>query len=432
MVRLGGHIAALSAFVLPLALSAQKPIVLGKPYAEFKEPFTQISAVRELEDGRVLVTDARERSVQLVDFKSGTATKVGREGSGPCEYILPQRIIALPGDTSAVYDPSNVRYLLIGPDGKARLNFSLEESIGGGRGRPGGTAPKGTDARGRIFYEGTQFRSTVEGGLAPADSAPVLRYDRATKQTDTIAYVHLARGNAQVSGAQGMVRMVVGRTPFPMRDEWAALPDGGVAVIRVCDYHVDWYPAAGKRTSSAPVRVTPVRVTEAKKKSGARSEGLLSLPAYNKAEGARRRQADPHQPLQNPTFPRSNPPFAQGEVFPRPNGEVWVQRSRRATDAEPVYDVFHPARTTVQVAFPARTRLAGFGNGTVYVVRLDEDDLQHLQRYSLQAMAPRALQSPLTLEDALVRHPRLRYEADESFADLAATRSDRRARSSGG
>ncbi len=34
-----------------------------------------------------------------------------------------------------------------------------------------------------------------------------------------------------------------------MRDEWAAMPDGGVAVVRVHDYHVDRYSAAGKRTS---------------------------------------------------------------------------------------------------------------------------------------------------------------------------------------
>ncbi len=196
MFRFVCHSAAVAVGVLPLALSGQKPIALGRPDAQLKEPFTQIASVRELKDGRVLLTDPRERIVQLIDFKSGTATKVGREGSGPGEYVLPQRIVALPADTSAIYDPSNVRYLLLGPDGKTGPNFSLEESIGGGRGHPGGTTPKGSDSRGRIFYEGSPFMSTVNGGLARADSAPMLRYDRVTKKSDTITYVHLAKGNA--------------------------------------------------------------------------------------------------------------------------------------------------------------------------------------------------------------------------------------------
>ena len=36
-----------------------------------------------------------------------------------------------------------------------------------------------------------------------------------------------------------------------------------------------------------------------------------------------------------------------------------------------------------RIGFPPRTRLAGFGNATVYAVRLDEDDLQYLERWTL-------------------------------------------------
>ena len=36
-----------------------------------------------------------------------------------------------------------------------------------------------------------------------------------------------------------------------------------------------------------------------------------------------------------------------------------------------------------RVALPADTLLLGFGNGTVYLARSDEDDLQYLQRYKL-------------------------------------------------
>ena len=144
---------ALCNALLPVALSAQTPVAIGKADADFAEPFTQIAAVRELKDGRVLVADPREKIVLLIDFKTGRAIKIGREGSGPGEYVLPQRIIALPGDTSAIYDPSNQRYLIITPDGRTGANFQLEGSLASGRlggatglargaaGGPGGAGP---------------------------------------------------------------------------------------------------------------------------------------------------------------------------------------------------------------------------------------------------------------------------------------------------
>ena len=36
-----------------------------------------------------------------------------------------------------------------------------------------------------------------------------------------------------------------------------------------------------------------------------------------------------------------------------------------------------------RVAFPPRTELIGFGNETLYAIRLDDDDLQYLERWRL-------------------------------------------------
>jgi len=44
--------------------------------------------------------------------------------------------------------------------------------------------------------------------------------------------------------------------------------------------------------------------------------------------------------------------------------------------------VFDRGGNLVQkVVLPQRTRVIGFGDGTVYTVRMDEDDLQYLQRH---------------------------------------------------
>ena len=83
-------------------------------------------------------------------------------------------------------------------------------------------------------------------------------------------------------------------------------------------------------------------------------------------------------------WPDFVPPFLSDAARSRPNGEVWVLRSRRPGDNVPVYDVFDATgRVIGKVALPAKSRLIGFGQGTVYLIRLDADDLQYLQRYRL-------------------------------------------------
>src|SRR5687767_6620310 len=185
------HLLSAASMLGALPLAAQAPLkTLAKPDVEYAEPFTQINGIRELRDGRVVVSDLREKTVQIVDLKAGSAQKIGREGSGPGEYALPMRLLALPGDTSVVYDPLNRRFLVIGPDGKAGPFVSYEpEESAGGRGRGIGMGARYTDARGRLYSTGPNFSIGPNGEPTTSDSAPVLRLDRATKKTDTLAFV---------------------------------------------------------------------------------------------------------------------------------------------------------------------------------------------------------------------------------------------------
>jgi hypothetical protein len=381
MPALPRHTATLAAGLLPLALSAQQPLSLGKPDAEFKEPFTQIGTLRELRDGRVLVVDPRDKVVLLVDFKTGTSSRVGRNGAGPGEYALPARIIALAADTSAIYDPSNARYLLVTPSGSPGEVFRLHESVRaslGGR----GSVPRSTDARGRIFFEGSPFTTDPSGEMRSADSTPVMRYDRATGTLDTLAWVQLATGYARAAAMpNGGLMISVGMVAFPARDDWGSMPDGGVAIARVRDYHVDHISPSGARTSGSPVQVNPIPVTESEKEAWRAERRALAGPQATRNGGVPR---GPVGPPPQAEFPAVMPPFVYWSTFARPNGELWVLRSRKASDEVPVYDVFNSSGAMVgRVALPAKSRLAGLGNGTVYVVRKDEDDLEYLQRYKV-------------------------------------------------
>lgn len=359
---------------LPLGLQGQEPRSVGKPDAELTTPFTRISTLRELKDGRLLMVDERERSLNLVDFKSGTATPIGREGAGPGEYAYPGRLLALPGDSSVLHDPGNGRYLIIKPDGTPGETFRLAEPAFRSLGARG-SIPRATDARGSIYFEGpslTRGRATAPAAL---DSVPLVRYDRRTANLDTVAWVQLARGNVQVRPGQGGgVSISVGAQAFPARDDWGALPDGSVAIARVRDYHVDWYPSTGQRTPGRPVTINAVAVTEAEKVAWRSARRARAVPRSSGGLSAS---------LPDPEWPAVMPPFVYWQTFSRPNGELWVLRSHKSSE-NPVYDVFSaPGTLTGRVALPARTRLVGFGSGTVYLVRSDDDDLEYLQRYKL-------------------------------------------------
>ncbi len=405
------RIAATLLAAVPAVAAAQRPLALTKPESEFAEPFTSIASVRELKDGRVLVADARDKTLQIIDLRSGAASKVGREGSGPGEYSLPMRLVPLQGDSTALFDAGNQRYLTIHPDGKTGRDFRLEAAAapaareggreggrGGGRGGRGGmvmmglSIPASWDARGNIYYEGQPFSMSPEGEMVSADSVAVLRFDRAARRVDTVAFRKVAKANAQVSGGRGNMNIRIGgANPLTPADAWAALPDGRVAVVRVSDYHLDVFSAANRKVSGAPVPYEKVRVDAAVKKmiedQRARNSRNAIRMTVNAGGGGTQRstevgggRASELPPLTD--WPDVMPPFQS--VTSRPNGEVWVLRYRKPGDDIPTYDVFDAAgRVIGKVALPKDHRLIGFGQGTVYLIRSDADDLQYLQRYRL-------------------------------------------------
>ena len=104
---------ALLAAAAPSA-TAQTP--LGRPNAKFPEDFGSIQTVRELRDGRVLVADPLGKELYLVDLAAGTRTVVGSQGQGPNEYLQPDAVWALPGDSTLLVDLGNGRVVALGPD----------------------------------------------------------------------------------------------------------------------------------------------------------------------------------------------------------------------------------------------------------------------------------------------------------------------------
>jgi hypothetical protein len=379
---------------------------LTKADAEFADPFTQISAIRELKNGRVLVVDPRDKVVQLVDMAAGSATKVGREGQGPGEYSLPMALVALPGDSSGIFDPLNQRYLLVDATGKAGgfLSTRAEDDddqrdanrAGGGGGgrtmfRMGGvsmTPPRGTDRSGNIYVSGSPFRMGPDGPAA-MDSAPLQRFNRAKKSYETIAHIKLPKNNAQISGGAGRAEVRIGgANPFAARDEWAVAPDGRIAIVHADQYRVEWIAPNGQRTLGPVTQYNKTKLSDKHKKWWAdnqRRRGTAMMVTNNNGRMSATTAPPPSTPDERNDWPEYLPPFMNGAATVAPNGDLWVLQTTGSEDVTPTYDVFDASgKLSARVQLPKKSRVVGFGNGTVYVTRSDEDDLQYLQRYRLQ------------------------------------------------
>src|SRR3972149_4768324 len=111
----GGSVLALAVLAAAApAATAQTP--LGRPNAKFPEDFGSVQTVRELRDGRLLVADPLGKELYLVDLAAGTRTVVGSQGQGPTEYLQPDAVWALPGDSTLLVDLGNGRVVALGPD----------------------------------------------------------------------------------------------------------------------------------------------------------------------------------------------------------------------------------------------------------------------------------------------------------------------------
>lgn len=115
----------LSTLLLALALQGPREVTLGPPERVLQQDFSQIRGVRELRDGRVLVSDRLDKGVVVVDFTTNAMRTIGRTGRGPAEYRLPTSLRQTPGDSTLLNDEGNSRIAIIGPPPDLRIHRSF-------------------------------------------------------------------------------------------------------------------------------------------------------------------------------------------------------------------------------------------------------------------------------------------------------------------
>ncbi|HJU75022.1 MAG TPA: hypothetical protein VJ717_14860 [Gemmatimonadaceae bacterium] len=342
---------------------------------------TRITAVHELRDGRVIVLDYAESTVLLLDGQLNLIGQLGRKGRGPGEYTVPGGLLRLPGDSVAIVDYANARWLIVTPDG--RTAGVRETRLGTGCGVKtsirAANAEK-TDAVGALYREAAPVRIRENGSTELVDSAAIERWRGC--HVDTVAFVpNRYAGGGQLVGTFVIGRQELGVTPFPTSTQWAVAADGRVAIVRPDPYRVDFIDPSGQRRDGATLPYERIPVTDAIKARW-REEQRQPVPVMTVL-----RTGGGSVTMQRPRYeeprrwPKHLPPFHAKPPYLAPDGRVWVQRALRP-DERPLYDVIaEGGRFVEKVRLRRRCHITAFGATSVYVVCREDDDLEFLERH---------------------------------------------------
>lgn len=350
----------------PVPVASDTPIALGEPSGTFAEPFTRITSLRELADGRMIVTDFVERRIMVGRFDGSPAAPVGRRGPGPREWSSARPIRALRGDTSLLVDAVARRWIRfvdtlvvgqISPDALVRRSIGSADDA---------------DTLGNVYA-----RQPL--GDDPRDSILVLRAALGDGKVDTLVMMRSQTSLGPRGTDEEGNRLPVARPAFATGEEFAAFPDGWVAIARLDPLRLDWISPDGRRIDGTPVGEPPLPVTDAEKER-VRAENASVIEFFGRATGAIREvMLAPYT-----VFPDELPPFEPGALVAGGDGLAYLRRLEPVGMSGARYDVFDRAGRRVGIMrLDTHSKLGLVSSRFRYVIRTDADSLQWVDRYAI-------------------------------------------------
>jgi hypothetical protein len=381
---------ALGALFVAAPAFAQSVTVrdLPKPTREIEDPFSLVSGAIEIKPGQVLVVDGTEAAVSHVDFSKGAKAAIGRQGSGPGEYRAPAGLFRIQGDTIWVLDAMQQRLVTYNPDltpGTTIPMLTFDQST-----MTAMTAPFFTDRKGQVYASAMAIQAGRSGGqmqMTIPDTTGLVRVDPRGKAGRT----EIARVRFPTSGKPDMkvngtnIKYTMAYPGLVASDPWTVFPDGRIAIVRGATYTVEYISPDGKKTSSRiaydAIKVTDAdqkaEMTEARKQMGEQGKAAQKMmPAGMTMDFELLPPAD---------WPANYPPVAPLGALAGPDGRLWVKRSTPIRVNREQWDVIDQAgKLVARWRLPAKTTIVAVGQGVVYAVRTDEDDLRYIQRVEVK------------------------------------------------
>ncbi len=335
---------------------------LGPAIGALDHEFTRIASVRELRDGRVLVSDDGENRLYVVDLVRGDVSSIGSVGEGPGEYARVGRLIALPADSTILLDPgSGSRWLLLSGARIVATVVAPDSAVVATR-----TALYGADRSGHVLAVRSARRVREPNGAQREESA-FLRVTRSTGQADTVSRGRgretLLRESGTPSNRQRAVYWVVYAVPEPA----LMFSDGWIAVARQDPYRIEWISDRGQVTTGPAVLWVSPQVTEAEKRAWqSRAEVRLGKPLTFGTD----------------LIPWADvvPPYGEDPLLALPDGTLLVAKAEWSGSNGTEYELFDRRGVrTATLRLAGTEHIVGFGAARVYVATRDDDGIERLR-----------------------------------------------------
>jgi len=330
---------AVVAFLAGLDVYGQsvKRLVLSPSDARLSAEFVGITSVREIADGRVLVTDGRDQTLYLTDFHANSAVVLGSKGKGPGEYSMVGFIRELSGDSSIMGDLYNLRWLLFNGAKIVSTVPPDHPAI-----KATGSSIHGTDRLGHVMIHSsmTPERNGVTQ-ITRKDSMALMLVDRATGRRDTVAKLRESPRERHINmDNEGRIHSSSSELtePNPQAEEAVLAPDGWIAVIRLEPLRIDWRSPTGQWTKGLPLPLKP-------------EKDLTVFSSYR-------------------------------NLYTTPDGRVAIKRTPSKSSPANRWVVINRQGTIDgEFVLGAKEDIAGFSATSLYISRKDDNDIQTLRRH---------------------------------------------------
>lgn len=189
-------------------------------------PLFRVRGGAVLSDGRIAILNAGSRQVLFFGADGGIQRVVGRQGSGPGEFVNPTWLGRAPGDTLLVWDAGLMRLTTF--DGAGETLGLHRVTAGDADGRPIALSGRFADGSFLVSPGPLLFFDGTPGVLRPPETYG--RYDVATGVVERLAE---GRGMEFVQGSGPVYVLPFGKQDFAIaHGDALVIGDNGTSVLR--------------------------------------------------------------------------------------------------------------------------------------------------------------------------------------------------------
>ncbi len=358
-------VTALGAAATSAARQEPPRLTLRPADATLSEGFSRVFAIRELADGRLLVSDnGGDSRLVVADLRRDTVREIGVRGDGPGEYRAPGKLYPLAADSTLMpEDARRRRWIILHADSIVVTLPPDDPMILASQGEA-----ISADARGNIAY------GPFAGVVAPPPAVRVERRvvvvaGRRSGTRDTVARIRGREERMTVTGTRERPFTILAQAMLSEPDRFAMAPDGWLAIVTQEPYRVTWVGPDRSRVVGPDLHWPRIPVNEREQR------------AY--ADRIARASGQPYHASPNADFARVVPPFGGlNAVLHAPDGRVAVRKARWSGAEDTRYDLLdRQGRLVGELRLPETRWLAGFGARSVYVVTRDDDGFERITRH---------------------------------------------------